>query len=78
MNKRDTMMRKIEAEAAATGHRLHPWSKGRWGFSTTCYGCGGHVAITVSRNAQREGEWVAEDCAARADRIAKHSTDAKS
>ena len=69
MNKRDRMMQKIEQDAAATGHRLHPWTKGRWGFVTVCSGCGGHVAITVSRSAQREGEWVTENCSERSARI---------
>jgi hypothetical protein len=62
MNKRDAMMQQIEKLAASNGHVLNPWTRGRLGFYTNCRQCGAHVGITVSRNAQREGERLSEKC----------------
>jgi hypothetical protein len=60
--KKEQMMQQIEAVAKKNGHKLHPWHKGRWGFSTNCHECGAIVAITVSRGAQREGERLMKKC----------------
>lgn len=62
MNKRDKMMAEIDKTAASNGHSLRSWTKGRWGFNTHCSNCGAFVAITVSRNVQREGHRLLVKC----------------
>lgn len=36
------------------GHLPRPWTKGRWGFHTTCRSCGAHVSATKTTRTVRE------------------------
>ena len=44
---RDAWLQKV-LDGLPSGHTWRLWTKGRWGFHTSCLVCGAFVAVTVS------------------------------
>lgn len=47
--KRNRMLRDAVEQASASGHRLHPWLKGKFGFRTSCSSCGQVVRVNIGQ-----------------------------